>query len=177
MSGAINHAVIPGSHFATRWLLALLLFLCAAAASAQQVRLVELQGAIGPASADFVIRSLEEAADTGAALVVLRIDTPGGLDLAMRDIIRSILASPVPVAGWVAPGGARAASAGTYIMYASHFAAMAQATNIGSSTPVSLGGGGSPCPACPNHHLTKATILPLRTPPKLCPVRLWNERF
>jgi membrane-bound serine protease (ClpP class) len=119
-------------------------------AKAQEVRLVELQGAIGPASADFVIRSLEDAAEASAELVVLRIDTPGGLDLAMRDIIRAILASQVPVAGWVAPGGARAASAGTYIMYASHFAAMAQATNIGSSTPVNLGGGNPfPLPASP----------------------------
>ncbi|NKB32701.1 MAG: nodulation protein NfeD [Pseudomonadales bacterium] len=111
-----------------------------------KVRLVELKGAIGPASSDFVIRSLEDASDVDAELVVIRIDTPGGLDLAMRDIIREILASPVPVATWVAPGGSRAASAGTYIMYASHFAAMAPATNIGSSTPVSIGGGSSPFP-------------------------------
>ena len=106
---------------------------------------VELEGAIGPASADFVMRSLENAAEADVSLVVLRINTPGGLDLAMRDIIQAILASPVPVASWVAPGGARAASAGTYIMYASHFAAMAPATNIGSSTPVNIGGG-SPIP-------------------------------
>ncbi|MEZ5488982.1 MAG: nodulation protein NfeD [Gammaproteobacteria bacterium] len=122
------------------------LLLAVAPLKAQDVWLVDLQGAIGPASADFVMRSLDDAAAAEAALVVLRLDTPGGLDLAMRDIIRSILASPVPVAGWVAPGGARAASAGTYIMYASHFAAMAQATNIGSSTPVNLGGEGGPFP-------------------------------
>lgn len=135
----------PGGAPAGRWLL-LLLLLLTAPLRAQEVRLVELQGAIGPASADFVLRALDDAAAAEAALVVLRLDTPGGLDLAMRDIIRGILASPVPVAGWVAPGGARAASAGTYIMYASHFAAMAQATNIGSSTPVSLGGEGGPLP-------------------------------
>ncbi len=146
MSGAFNQAVYSGSRVATSWLVALLLILSAATTKAQEVRLVELQGAIGPASADFVIRALADAAEVDAVLVVLRIDTPGGLDLAMRDIIRSILASPVPVAGWVAPGGARAASAGTYIMYASHFAGMAQATNIGSSTPVSIGGGGGPLP-------------------------------
>ncbi len=138
-----------GSLRKTGWRAVLLLTLISAISTglrAQEVRLVELQGAIGPATADFVIRSLENASEAGAELVVLRIDTPGGLDLAMRDIIRSILASPVPVAGWVAPGGARAASAGTYIMYASHFAAMAEATNIGSSTPVSLGGGDGPLP-------------------------------
>lgn len=129
------------------WLSTCFALFLSPALNAQDVWLVELQGAIGPASADFVIRSLEDAASENAGLVVLRIDTPGGLDLAMRDIIRNILASEVPVAGWVAPGGARAASAGTYIMYASHFAAMAQATNIGSSTPVSLGGeGGGPLP-------------------------------
>ena len=132
---------------ACNWLPILFLLFVVFPVKAQDVWLVELQGAIGPASADFVIRSLENAAEENAELVVLRIDTPGGLDLAMRDIIRSILASEVPVAGWVAPGGARAASAGTYIMYASHFAAMAQATNIGSSTPVNIGGdGGSPFP-------------------------------
>lgn len=113
-------------------------------APAQEVHLVALEGAVGPASADFVIRALEDAADAEVDLVVLRIDTPGGLDLAMRDIIQAMLASPVPIAGWVAPNGARAASAGTYILYASHIAAMATATNVGSSTPVSLGGGGTP---------------------------------
>ena len=132
---------------ANRWLLTFFILITTIPVKAQDVWLVELQGAIGPASADFVMRSLEDAAAENAELVVLRIDTPGGLDLAMRDIIRSILGSEVPVAGWVAPGGARAASAGTYIMYASHFAAMAQATNIGSSTPVNIGGeGGSPFP-------------------------------
>ncbi len=125
--------------------LVVLMFLSANLNGAE-VRLVELKGAIGPASSDFVISSLEDAAMVDAELVVIRIDTPGGLDLAMRDIIRNILGSSVPVVSWVAPNGARAASAGTYIMYASHFAAMAPATNIGSSTPVSIGGGSSPFP-------------------------------
>ena len=119
--------------------------------SAAEVHLVELNGAIGPASADFVIRALDDAAEVDAELVVIRINTPGGLDASMRDIISQILSSAVPVATWVAPNGARAASAGTYILYASHFAAMAPATNVGSSTPVNLGGGGPlPIPATPD---------------------------
>ena len=102
------------------------------------VVVVELEDAIGPASASYFIDSLEDANERGAKLLVLRLDTPGGLDAAMRDMIKAILASEVPVATWVAPSGARAASAGTYIMYASHFAAMSSATNIGSSTPVDM---------------------------------------
>ncbi|WP_371747466.1 nodulation protein NfeD [Caballeronia sp. Sq4a] len=113
------------------------------AAAAAPVVVIPLTGAVGPASADFVVRSLARAADERAQLAVLRIDTPGGLDLSMRAIIQAILASPVPVAAYIAPSGARAASAGTYIVYAAHIAAMAPGTNLGAATPIQLGAGGA----------------------------------
>ena len=102
------------------------------------VWVVDLQGAVSPASADLVMRAIEDAAAAGAAALVIRMDTPGGLDKSMRDLVKAILAAEVPVVTYVSPNGARAASAGTYIAYASHVAAMAPATNIGSSTPVNL---------------------------------------
>jgi membrane-bound serine protease (ClpP class) len=109
------------------------------------VWLVDLDGALGPATADLIIRSLDEAEDAGAEALVIRMDTPGGLDKSMRGLVQAILAAEIPVITYVSPQGARAASAGTYIAYASHIAAMAPATNIGSSTPVSI----SPTPAVP----------------------------
>ncbi len=111
---------------------------------AAPIHVLRLEGPIGPASAEYIARGLKDAAEARAPMVVVGIDTPGGLASSTRDIVREIIGSPVPVAAWVAPGGARAASAGTYIVMASHVAAMAPATNIGAATPVSIGGGPSP---------------------------------
>lgn len=101
---------------------------------------LDIDGVIGPAVHDYVKRSFAKAQVQQARVIILRINTPGGLDVSMRDIIQDIIASPIPVIGYVAPGGARAASAGTYILYASHIAAMAPATNLGAATPVKIGG-------------------------------------
>lgn len=109
-------------------------------AAPPRAALLEISGPIGPATSGYFDKAQAKAVAAGVDVIVLRLDTPGGLDSSMRDIVKTILASPVPVIAWVGPGGARAASAGTYILYACHVAAMASGTNLGAATPIAIGG-------------------------------------
>ena len=140
--------------------IALLLSLAALPAT---VKVAEIHGAISPASAAYFLRALEETQRVRADLLVLKLDTPGGLDSSMREMIQGILSSPVPVAVWVAPSGARAASAGTYLLYASHVAAMAPGTNLGAATPVAIGIGGGGKPGAEKPENGKANAPPPST--------------
>lgn len=126
------------------WLLLITLTLFAGQALANTVWILPVNGAIGPANSDYLSREIELAHTQGVSLIILKMDTPGGLDSAMRDIVHAITASNIPIATWVGPAGSRAASAGTYILLASHIAAMAEGTNLGAATPVALGGSKSP---------------------------------
>ena len=130
--------------FILKYLFAFLLLFSSVNVQADDVWVIEVNGGIGPATSDYLTREIEQAHDEQAKLIILKMNTPGGLDSSMRDIIRAITTSPIPIATWVGPAGSRAASAGTYILLASHIASMAPGTNLGAATPVSLGGGKTP---------------------------------
>lgn len=118
----------------------LLLLLGLPALAQERYWQLDITGPIGPGTSDFIVTEIQQAQTEQPAFILLMLDTPGGLYSATRDIISAMLASSTPIVTYVAPSGARAASAGTYIMYASHVAAMAPGTHLGAATPVQLGG-------------------------------------
>ncbi len=122
-------------------LVAFVFFAGAPASFAKEVHYVKTEGIVNPVMAEFLVKAIKDAEAAQAEAVIIQLDTPGGLDLSMRDIVKAILASDVPIVVYVAPAGSRAASAGVFIAYAANVAAMAPGTNIGSAHPVAMGGG------------------------------------
>ncbi|MBI3752506.1 MAG: nodulation protein NfeD [Deltaproteobacteria bacterium] len=108
-------------------------------AQAGRIHYLNADGIVNPVMAEFIVKSIETASKENAEALVIQLDTPGGLDLSMRDIVKAMLSSEVPIIVYVAPAGSRAASAGVFITYAAHIAAMAPGTNIGSAHPVAMG--------------------------------------
>jgi membrane-bound serine protease (ClpP class) len=119
------------------------LFIISAAAIAQTkiIHKITIDGVINPVATEYILESIEDAENAGAELLIIEMDTPGGLMVSMHDIVKGILGADVPVAVYVSPSGSRAGSAGVFITVAAHVAAMAPGTNIGSAHPVQMGGG------------------------------------